>query len=705
MPIISGFQYTAYETGGMSLSPATNILTLAANEKAYIKWTDPEDIGSDAVWSGTLLVRKAGSAPSSRSDGVIVLDSKTRNAYADTWFCDSGLTNGVVYYYKLFPYTSNHVYTNSQSGEICVTPNPTAVGNVSGMATFAAGNGKLALKWTEPPVSVTDGEITLAEWESTTVVVKENGYADSPNDADAAFTYKSVSYNAHSTKSLTATGLKNGITYYISFFPASSSGAVNTNEANRITGVPNRMYAGDVPYQVGALTYNGAVQSPSWSHYTDAQFSTGGVKSAIDAGTYSAIITPTDDWMWGDGSTDGKSVAWSIRKAAGTLSVDKSEITLSASNLSETIAVSRAGDGAVSAISSDTSVATVSVSDSTGTDPVVTITHVNQTTGTAAITISVADGTNYSSPGDKTVAVSAQFDPSLPAKKALNDMTWAEISQVSDAGLGSEYWSVGDRKAVLVNGTVGTLAVNQTLYVYILGFNHNSAKEGSGIHFGTFKTALSGGTDVCLVDSNYGTYKTNGTKLFSMNHWGTISTFNYNYGGWKACDIRYDILGSTRQAPRGYGAKKATSVVGYDAPANTATSPVANTLIAALPNDLRAVMKPITKYTDNKGNSSDVAANVTASVDYLPLLAEFEVFGSRYRANQHEQNSQVQYDYYKAGNSKVKYSHSETDSTAVWHGRSPVYDSDKYFFAVHPNAISMSNISGYSYGLAPVFMV
>lgn len=707
MPIISGFQYISVENSGTALSPAADILTLAANEKAYIKWTDPEDIGIDAVWGGTLLVRKAGSAPSGRSDGVIVLDSKTRNAYADTWFCDSGLTNGVAYYYKLFPYTSNHVYTNSQSEEICVTPNPTAVGNVSGMTAFAAGNGKLAIKWTDPPASVTNGETTLAEWASTTVVVKESGYADSPNDADAAFTYKSVSRNAYSTSSLTATGLKNGVTYYISFFPASASGAVNADEANRITGVPNRMSAGEVPYQVGVLTYNGAVQSPSWSHYTDTQFSAGGVVSAIDAGTYSAVITPTDDWMWGDGSTGGKSVSWVIQKAAGTLNIDKSEVTLSASNLSETITVSRAGDGAVSAISSDTGVATVSVSDPTGANPVMTVTHVNQTTGTAAITISVAEGTNYSSPGDETVAVTAQFGPSLPAKKALNDMTWAEISQVSEAGLGSEYWSVGDRKGILVKGTVGTLSVNQTLYVYILGFNHNSTIEGRGIQFGTFKTALSGGTDVCIVNADYFSHKNDGAKTLNMNHWGTTnSPYNTNYGGWKGCDARYDILGSTRYAPSGYGSTPTTSRAGCDAVASTAINPVRSTLMSALPADLRAVMKPITKYTDNKGNSSNVAANVTASVDYLPLLAEQEIFGSRSYANPYEQRYQAQYAYYSAGNSKVKYRHSATGSAAYWWERSPMYGNASGFCCVDSNGnTTCYYTSGVSLGLAPIFMV
>ena len=85
---------------------------------------------------------------------------------------------------------------------------------------------------------------------------------------------------------------------------------------------------------------------------------------------------------------------------------------------------------------------------------------------------------------------------------------WSVIKSVADASQGANYWAVGDRKAVTVNGTVGTQAINGTYYVYILGFNHNSSREGTGITFGTFKTALSGGTDICLVDSHYNDYST-----------------------------------------------------------------------------------------------------------------------------------------------------------------------------------------------------
>ena len=698
MPIISNFPGgSGSGGGGLALAAASNIKVLTASGKVYVKWTDPEDMvvgdATLATWAGTVLVRKAGSKPTSRRDGTIVLDSKERDKYKAAYFCDSGLTNGVEYFYKLFPYSTSNTYTDSTEDEFSATPNAIAVGDVSGITLAAAGNGKLSIKWTDPAATVVNDGVTLATWASTIVVVKAGGYATSPTDPDAAYTFTSTTRNAYAANPLVATGLTNGTTYYVSLFPMSTDGKANTNAANRKTGVANKITISNVPAQSGTLTYNGNSQTPSWSNYNSAQLTLGGTTSGTNATSYNATFTPKADYMWSDGSTTAKTVSWSIGKAAGSMTLSASAVTLNSAALTAEVTVTRPGDGAITASSSNTGVATVSVSGNK-----VTIKHVNQTTGTATITIKVAAGTNHTAPADKTVAVTAQF---MPTKKALNDQTWAEIRQVSDAGQGSSYWSVGDRKAVLVNGTVGTLAVNQTLYVYILGFNHNSAKEGNGIQFGTFKTALSGGTDVCLVDGSYNSYKTDGSKIFNMNHWG-----NYNYGGWKACDLRYDILGSTNKAPVNYGKARATSDTGYDAPTNTATSPVANTLMAALPADLRAVMKPITKYTDNKGNSSDVAANVTSSLDYLPLLAEQEIFGgNRTYSNQYEKNSQVQYAYYSAGNSKVKYRHSATGSTADWWERSPYYGTGTAFCAVSTGGNAGSCNARSSYGLAPAFMV
>ena len=682
MPILSNFPGGAGSgSGGLTLAAVSGITTQVSSGKVYVKWTDPDDLvvaGSTiAAWGGTLLVRKAGSAPTSRRDGTIVLDSKTRDAYKNTYFCDSGLSNGTKYYYKFFPYTTANAYTDSTDDEFNATPTVQVAGitswNVTSMSASAeAGNGKMTVKWTDPAASITADGVTLATWASTTIVVKSGSYPTSKDDSSAAYTLKVTTRNQYSSTPLTITGLTNGTKYYIAFFPETTDGGINTSTTQRTTGTANRITIANVPSQSGTLTYNKSSQSPSWSNYNTTYMTIGGTTSGTNAGSYTASFTPKTDYRWSDGTTTAKSVTWSIGKATGTLTVSKTSITLNLSTLTDTFTIGGNYDGTLSVTSNKTSVATVSRSGTTA-----TVSHVNQTNGEATITVSCTAGTNYTAPTSKTVTVKAEF-----ILATLNDNSWAAIHSVS--GTGASYWAVGDRKAVAVSGTVGTQSVSGTYYVYIIGFNHNGA---TGIDFGTFKTALSGGTDICLIDAGYGNNYTNGTKYFNMNH-----SSNTNSGGWKGCDLRYDVLGSTNTNDG-------------DATATTATNPVANTLMAALPSDLRAVMKPMTIYTDNTGGGSNTASNVTASVDYLPLLAEYEIFGTRSYANSSEQNHQAQYAYYSAGNSKVKYCHSATSSTAWWWGRSPrYYDSFAFCFVYTDGSAGISDARS-SYGVAPAFRV
>ena len=682
MPILSNFPGGAGSgSGGLTLAAVSGITTQVSSGKVYVKWTDPDDLvvaGSTiAAWGGTLLVRKAGSAPTSRRDGTIVLDSKTRDAYKNTYFCDSGLSNGTKYYYKFFPYTTANAYTDSTDDEFNATPTVQVAGitswNVTSMSASAeAGNGKMTVKWTDPAASITADGVTLATWASTTIVVKSGSYPTSKDDSSAAYTLKVTTRNQYSSTPLTITGLTNGTKYYIAFFPETTDGGINTSTTQRTTGTANRITIANVPSQSGTLTYNKSSQSPSWSNYNTTYMTLGGTTSGTNAGSYTASFTPKTDYRWSDGTTTAKSVTWSIGKATGTLTVSKTSITLNLSTLTDTFTIGGNYDGTLSVTSNKTSVATVSRSGTTA-----TVSHVNQTNGEATITVSCTAGTNYTAPTSKTVTVKAEF-----ILATLNDNSWAAIHSVS--GTGASYWAVGDRKAVAVSGTVGTQSVSGTYYVYIIGFNHNGA---TGIDFGTFKTALSGGTDICLIDAGYGNNYTNGTKYFNMNH-----SSNTNSGGWKGCDLRYDVLGSTNTNDG-------------DATATTATNPVANTLMAALPSDLRAVMKPMTIYTDNTGGGSNTASNVTASVDYLPLLAEYEIFGTRSYANSSEQNHQAQYAYYSAGNSKVKYRHSATSSTAWWWERSPNYDYGNPFCSVGTNGTAYYNTARISCGVAPAFRV
>ena len=185
----------------------------------------------------------------------------------------------------------------------------------------------------------------------------------------------------------------------------------------------------------------------------------------------------------------------------------------------------------------------------------------------------------------------------------------------------------------------------------------------------------SGGTQVALVDSQYGS-GVSSSGYFSMN------TSNTNTGGWANSYHRRTLLGNT----------------------GTPTSPPSNSLLAAMPADLRAVMKAVTKYSDNTGGGSNTASYVTSTTDYLFELAEFEYHGARTYANSAEQNYQQQYAYYQAGNSKIHYKHNATGTAAYVWCRSVYAGSTYNFCRVDTNgSANSSNDANFSWGVAPGF--
>lgn len=663
MPIISNFPTGGSSSGGsgLALGAVSGITTIVSHGKAYFKWTDPSDLvvaeSTLAAFAGTILVRKAGSAPVSRRDGTVVLDSKTRNAYQSEYFCDSGLTDGVTYYYKFFTYTTQNIYTDLEENLVEVTPVAIAPANVSGMSVAAAGNGKVTLKWTDPDDTTQDG-ITTVAWGGSKVIYKKGSKPTS--ESDGTLVLNSTTKNAYKSTGLTISGLENGATYYFAVFPYGTDtygSAVNTNASNVISGVPNRLTITNVPSQSGSLTYTGSAQTPSWSNY-DSSKMTLSVTAQTNAGTYSASFTPNDDYMWSDGTTTAKSVSWTIGKAAGSLSLSKTSITLNSDTTSATFTVNRAGDGTISVESSNTSIATATVSGN-----VVTVKSVNDTTGTATITVKVAAGTNHTAPSNKTCAVSCEFLPAVGT--ALNDISWEDIGRISDAGLAANYFSIGDRKAVTLSGTVGSLSLSGTYYCYIIGIDHNSTKEGSNrIHFQFGYSALSGGTHIAFIDSSYN--NSGSSAMFHMN------SSNTNSGGWSSSYARGTLCTQFK---------------------------------SVMPSELQAVLKTVTKYSDNTGGGSNTASYVTATTDTVFLLAEWEVFGARSYANSAEQNYQAQYAYYSAGNSKVRYRHSSTGSTAYWWLRSVRADYSRHFCSVDTSGSANDYLANYSIGFAPAFCV
>lgn len=253
-----------------------------------------------------------------------------------------------------------------------------------------------------------------------------------------------------------------------------------------------------VPAQSGTLTYTGGAQSPAWSNYDTGKMTLGGVTSGMNAGSYNATFTINDTSMycWPDGSTAAKTVAWSINKAAGTLTLSKTEVTLKPDTTSDTFTLTTNSTGAITAESGAPDVVSVKVSGKT-----VTVESVGNKSGTAVITVKVEGDANHTAPASKTCTVNAEF---VPVNFA--NATWAEIIAACHSGIVPETWAVGNQKTMTINGT--------DYAIDIIGKNHDDYANGRG------KAPLTFQLHDCYADIN------------QMNSSKT------NSGGWTSCAMR-----------------------------------------------------------------------------------------------------------------------------------------------------------------------
>ena len=243
------------------------------------------------------------------------------------------------------------------------------------------------------------------------------------------------------------------------------------------------------------------------------------------------------------------------------------------------------------------------------------------------------------------------------ANTTLNENPWALIKQISNNGTASNFWKVGDAKTITINGTIADASFNNlSINVFIAEFNHNASFEGGNrIHFLLGKST----SDISKMVGLTASYNLTNSG-FVMN---TSST---SYGGWSDSYMRKKILDQN------------------------ASEPSSNSLMAALPSDLRSVLKIVDKYSNNGTGSSP---NISQSSDYLFLLSEYEINGTVYSCANSEKNYQTQYDYFKAGNSKICYRFDDQSSVGAWWTRSPGSNTSSRFvyMAANGNGTSSDN--------------
>lgn len=161
-----------------------------------------------------------------------------------------------------------------------------------------------------------------------------------------------------------------------------------------------------VPTVSGSLTYNGQAQSPTLTGYDADKMVLSGDTSGTNAGSYTAVVTPTEQYKWADGSTEAKDIQWSIAKATPSITFDPASVSLDTSTTSQAVAVTYTGDGTLSAQSDNSGVATASLEGTT-----LTVTGVE--TGNTAIQVSASEGTNYTA-ASASLSVAVQFAIIIP---------------------------------------------------------------------------------------------------------------------------------------------------------------------------------------------------------------------------------------------------------------------------------------------------
>ena len=167
----------------------------------------------------------------------------------------------------------------------------------------------------------------------------------------------------------------------------------------------------------------------------------------------------------------------------------------------------------------------------------------------------------------------------------------------------------------------------------IIGKNHDDYGDGSG------KAPLTFQLHDCYAETKQ------------------MNSSNTNSGGWTSCAMRNTHL-----------------------PA----------ILDLMPAEVQAAIREVQKRT-SVGNQS---SSIQTTNDKLFLLSEIEIFGS---TNYSFAGEGTQYDYYKAGNSKVK---NRSGSAYGWWERSPYSSSSTAFRGVNSNGKAGANNASASRGVA-----
>lgn len=383
----STFSAEPYDVSDVTLAGCSNIQYRHTATSVFIKWEDPADKQS-AVWAGTQLRRRLGSPVSDQNSGILLGNFTTRDSHKVQEYADSMLVEGETYYYGLFPYTTDGVYTNVDSGKFSVelVTMDLELDNCTNIR-HAPGIGSISVSWTDPS-NKQDSDGNKGIWAGTQLRRKIGSYPTDQNDGTLVIDSKTR--DAYMTSAYTDSGLVGGQTYYYGLFPYTTRGTYTVNTKNFFSDTAGSK----TQVAVGACT---------------------GLSSVVEDGKI--VIKWTDPADVETNTTEGTWIGTMLRR-------------------SETASPTSQSDGDL-------------IVDSKVRDQYSTSGYVDENVEegkTYYYALIPYTSTYYTT--DESNRFSVTVSAALPYDPVLENNTWAQIQEAARAGVAKDIWSIGDEKKI-----------------------------------------------------------------------------------------------------------------------------------------------------------------------------------------------------------------------------------------------------------------
>lgn len=246
----------------------------------------------------------------------------------------------------------------------------------------------------------------------------------------------------------------------------------------------------------------------------------------------------------------------------------------------------------------------------------------------------------------------------------LNDCSWKTIRAIVQAGIASSYWSIGDCKKIVLNGTLNNIEYTSDVDIcaILVDFNHNTEIESESRSTVSFMIGRSG---VSNYISGEGIESCIGTINFMNQNAGTLARWNF-------CNMKETQMPS---------------------------------LFACFSEELQSCILPVTLYTNNGTGAFGSTTN------YVFLPSEYEICGFNTKSILDESEMQRQYPYFSIFLGRnIRYSYLNTSSVVNYWTRSCYNGGSSNHAFVYINTSGESNIKqavgdGTDMYITPIFVI